>query len=192
MDTDLNRIIRSNQDLSDEHYKFIIYQILRAMLYLHSADIIHRDIKPSNILINEDCSVKICDFGLGRQIKYQEKSELPDLTEYVVTRYYRAPEVMLCSHQYTKAIDVWSIGCTIAELFSRNFLFKGENYLDMIKLFLTKLGTPSQDDIDFITNQHAKNYIEQQIKINHVNYNLLNESCFRSLKNFVFTKTKKL
>jgi mitogen-activated protein kinase 1/3 len=171
MDTDLNRIIRSNQDLSDEHYRFIIYQVLRAVLYLHSADIIHRDLKPSNILINEDCTVKICDFGLGRQLKFQEKeSELTDLTEYVVTRYYRAPEVMLCSHKYTKSIDVWSIGCTMAELFSRRFLFQGENYLDMIKLIINKLGTPSMEDIDFITNEHAKSYMEQQMKIQHVKF----------------------
>lgn len=170
MDTDLNRIIRSNQELSDEHYKFIIYQILRAVLYLHSADIIHRDLKPSNILINEDCTVKICDFGLGRQLKFQDQSSsLPDLTEYVVTRYYRAPEVMLCSHHYTKAVDIWSIGCSIAELFSRSFLFQGENYLQQIKLIINKLGTPTADDIDFITNEHAKNYMEQQMNTDIVN-----------------------
>lgn len=59
MDTDLYKIMKSGQELSDDHYKFIIYQILRALLYLHSANIVHRDIKPSNVLINEDCTIKI-------------------------------------------------------------------------------------------------------------------------------------
>jgi mitogen-activated protein kinase 1/3 len=98
MDSDLQKIIASKQELSDEHYQFILYQMLRALYFLHSANIIHRDFKPSNVLINEDCTVKLCDFGMSRGIK--EENAL--LTEYVVTRYYRAPEVMLSSHHYTK------------------------------------------------------------------------------------------
>jgi len=157
MDSDLYKIIKSNQELSDDHYKFIIYQILRALLFLHSANIIHRDIKPSNILINEDCIIKICDFGLSRNIREADKLSL---TEYVVTRYYRAPEVMLCSHQYSKSIDIWSVGCTFAELISKNYMFPGDNYLTQIKLIIETLGTPSDEDIEFITNVHAKNYVK--------------------------------
>jgi mitogen-activated protein kinase 1/3 len=156
MDTDLYKIIKSNQELSDDHYKFIIYQLLRALLFLHSANIIHRDIKPSNILINEDCIIKLCDFGLSRNLREEEQLSL---TEYVVTRYYRAPEVMLCSHQYSKSIDIWSAGCSFAELLSKNYLFPGDNYLTQIKLILETLGTPAPEDIELITNQHAKNYV---------------------------------
>ena len=137
MDSDLQKIIASKQELSDEHYQFILYQMLRALYFLHSANIIHRDFKPSNVLINEDCTVKLCDFGMSRGIK--EENVL--LTEYVVTRYYRAPEVMLSSHHYSKKIDVWSVGCAFAELLSKKFMFPGQNYIDQIKLIIDVLGT---------------------------------------------------
>jgi mitogen-activated protein kinase 1/3 len=157
MDSDLQKIIFSKQELSDEHYQFILYQILRALYFLHSANIIHRDFKPSNVLINEDCTVKLCDFGMSRGIK--EENIL--LTEYVVTRYYRAPEVMLSSHHYTKKIDVWSVGCAFAELISKKFLFPGENYIAQIKLIIEVLGTQDIKDLDFISNSSAKNFVMQ-------------------------------
>ena len=157
MDSDLQKIIASKQELSDEHYQFILYQILRALYFLHSANIIHRDFKPSNVLINEDCTIKLCDFGMSRGV--QEENIL--LTEYVVTRYYRAPEVMLSSHHYSKKIDVWSVGCTFAELLSKRFLFPGENYIEQIKLILDVLGTQSIDDLKFISNTSAKNFVMQ-------------------------------
>jgi serine/threonine protein kinase len=89
-----------------------------------------------------------------------------NLTEYVVTRYYRAPEVMLCSHQYSKSIDIWSAGCTFAELLSKNYLFPGENYLAQIKLIIDLLGTPTPNDLEFITNSNAKNYVMSFKNIN--------------------------
>jgi len=158
MDTDLYKIIKTNQELSDEHYKFIMYQILRSLFFLHSANVIHRDIKPSNVLINEDCIIKLCDFGLSRNLDTNDQLAL---TEYVVTRYYRAPEVMLCSHQYSKSIDIWSTGCTFAEMLSRAYLFPGDNYLNQIKLILEVLGSPQPEDLEFITNQHARSYVSQ-------------------------------
>ena len=133
MDSDLQKIIASKQELSDEHYQFILYQMLRALYFLHSANIIHRDFKPSNVLINEDCTVKLCDFGMSRGIK--EENVL--LTEYVVTRYYRAPEVMLSSHHYSK------------------------NYIDQIKLIIDVLGTQDVNDLNFISNTSAKNFVMQ-------------------------------
>lgn len=156
MDTDLFKIINSKQHLSNDHYKFIFYQILRAILYMHSANVLHRDIKPSNVLINEDCTIKICDFGLSRNLT----GNTCDLTEYVVTRFYRAPEVMLCSHQYTKAIDIWSAGCTFGELVSKKYLFPGENYLNQIKVIIELLGSIDDNDLGFIQNDHAKTYVK--------------------------------
>ncbi len=169
MDTDVFKIIKSNQELSDEHYKFIFYQICRALKFLHSANIIHRDIKPSNVLINEDCIIKLCDFGLSRNLREGEQMML---TEYVVTRYYRAPEVMLCSHQYSKSIDIWSAGCSFAELLSQNYLFPGDNYLSQIKLIIEALGSPSEEDLEFITNGHAKNYVMSFKNVEKVVYDL--------------------
>ena len=157
MDSDLQKIIASKQELSDEHYQFILYQMLRALYFLHSANIIHRDFKPSNVLINEDCTVKLCDFGMSRGIK--EENVL--LTEYVVTRYYRAPEVMLSSHHYSKKIDVWSVGCAFAELLSKKFLFPGDNYIAQIKLIIDVLGTQDVKDLDFISNSSAKSFVMQ-------------------------------
>ena len=167
MDSDLQKIIASKQELSDEHYQFILYQILRALYFLHSANIIHRDFKPSNVLINEDCTVKLCDFGMSRGIK--EENIL--LTEYVVTRYYRAPEVMLSSHHYTKKIDVWSVGCAFAELLSKKFLFPGENYIEQIKLIIEVLGSQDDKDLNFISNSSAKNFVMQFKGIPKKNFN---------------------
>ena len=161
MDSDLQKIIFSKQELSDEHYQFILYQILRAIYYLHSANIIHRDFKPSNVLINEDCTIKLCDFGMSRNLKEDDLT----LTEYVVTRYYRAPEIMLSSHHYSKKIDVWSVGCSFAELLTKRFLFPGENYIAQIKLIIEALGSPSEDDLNFISNDSAKKYVRDLGKI---------------------------
>lgn len=105
METDMHRVIRT-QDLSDDHAQYFIYQTLRALKALHSADVIHRDLKPSNLLLNANCDLKVCDFGLARSVKTAEPSgtETGFMTEYVATRWYRAPEIMLTFKQYTK---VW-------------------------------------------------------------------------------------
>ena len=101
--------------------------------------------------------MKICDFGLSRNLSIQ-KGE--DLTEYVVTRFYRAPEIMLSSHEYTNAVDVWSIGCTLAEIISGKVLFPGENYIDQVNLIIEKRGTPSKEVISTISNANARSDVE--------------------------------
>lgn len=106
METDMHRVIRT-QDLSDDHAQYFIYQTLRALKALHSADVIHRDLKPSNLLLNANCDLKVCDFGLARSVKTAEPSgtETGFMTEYVATRWYRAPEIMLTFKQYTKVMN---------------------------------------------------------------------------------------
>lgn len=103
METDMHRVIRT-QDLSDDHAQYFVYQTLRALKALHSADVIHRDLKPSNLLLNANCDLKVCDFGLARSVRTAEPSgtETGFMTEYVATRWYRAPEIMLTFKQYTK------------------------------------------------------------------------------------------
>ena len=113
--------------------------------------------KPSNLLLNKNCDLKICDFGLARG--YEESTTT--LTEYVVTRWYRAPEVILNASHYTSSLDVWSIGCIFAELLGRAPLFPGDDYLDQIKRTIAALGTPSAEDMDFIANDQAKKYIRK-------------------------------
>lgn len=117
MGADLSNILKI-QRLSDDHIQFLVYQILRALKYIHSAGIIHRDLKPSNIAVNEDCELKILDFGLARHTDQE-------MTGYVATRWYRAPEIMLNWMHYTQTVDIWSVGCIMAELITGKTLFPG-------------------------------------------------------------------
>jgi len=154
MDTDLQQIIKSPQPLTDEHIQYFVYQILRGLKCIHSAHVIHRDLKPGNLLVNSNCDLKICDFGLGRSAIV-----LPELTEYVTTRWYRAPEVLLCSDTYSYAIDVWAAGCILYEMLTRRPLFPGKEYLNQLNLILDRLGTPTDEEIQNIRNNKARDYI---------------------------------
>jgi len=157
MDTDLGQIISSDQPLSDDHFQYFLYQTLRGLKYIASGRIIHRDLKPSNLLLNGNCDLKICDFGLSR-VAMQEDPDL-DLTEYVATRWYRAPEIMLSWKEYDSSIDLWSVGCIFAELLGRKPLFPGKDYLDQIHKIIDILGTPSPEDIEQVTQEKARRYL---------------------------------
>ena len=119
METDLAQIIKSNQPLSDDHIQFFLYYLLRGLKYIHSAGILHRDLKPRNLLVNSNCDLKICDFGLARADIPYFQTQSAIMTDYIATRWYRAPEVILSWKRYTSAIDVWSVGCLLAELITR-------------------------------------------------------------------------
>ena len=153
METDLHRIIYSRQDLTDDHVQYFIYQVLRAVKYIHSAKVLHRDLKPSNLLLNSNCDLKVCDFGLARGIDDRTSQ---DLTEYVVTRWYRAPEIMLSEDDYSMAVDLWSCGCILAELLGRKPIFPGEDYIHQLQCIVEILGTPSEEDMDFITSEKVR------------------------------------
>lgn len=114
--------------------QYFLYQILRGLKYIHSANVLHRDLKPSNLLLNANCDLKICDFGLARVT-----SETDFMTEYVVTRWYRAPELLLNSSDYTAAIDVWSVGCIFMELMDRKPLFPGRDHVHQLRLLMEVL-----------------------------------------------------
>ncbi|KAJ8458750.1 hypothetical protein OPV22_031676 [Ensete ventricosum] len=154
MDTDLHHIIRSNHQLSEEHCQYFLYQILRGLKYIHSAKVIHRDLKPSNLLLNADCDLKICDFGLARPA-----SENEIMTEYVVTRWYRAPELLLNSTDYTAAIDVWSVGCIFMELMNRQTLFPGRDHMHQMRLITEIIGTPTEPELGFLRSEDARRYM---------------------------------
>jgi len=158
MDTDLHRVIHSNQKLSDQHVQFLLFQLLSAVHFMESASIVHRDLKPSNILVNAACELKICDFGLARAL---DDSGIDDFaTTYVVTRWYRAPELLLSCRDYTPAIDMWSVGCILAELFIRRALFPGDDYYAQIGLILDVLGTPQNDDFAFVKEDSAIKFLK--------------------------------
>ncbi|EPQ52016.1 Pkinase-domain-containing protein, partial [Gloeophyllum trabeum ATCC 11539] len=160
METDLHRVIRT-QELSDDHCQYFIYQTLRALKALHSADVLHRDLKPSNLLLNANCDLKLCDFGLARSARPPPNVDDTStfMTEYVATRWYRAPEVMLTFKEYTRAIDIWSVGCVLAEMLSGKPLFPGRDYHHQLSLILDILGTPSLDDFYAITSPRSREYI---------------------------------
>ncbi|XP_052779197.1 mitogen-activated protein kinase 14-like isoform X2 [Mya arenaria] len=153
MGADMNNIIKT-QRLSDDHVQFLIYQVLRAMKYIHSAGIIHRDLKPSNIAVNEDCELKILDFGLARHTDDQ-------MTGYVATRWYRAPEIMLNWMHYNQTVDVWSIGCIMAEMLTGRPLFPGTDHIDQLTKILTLAGSPNERLLSKISSEEARNYIQQ-------------------------------
>lgn len=109
MGADLNNIVKC-QALSDEHVQFLVYQLLRGLKYIHSAGIIHRDLKPSNVAVNEDCELRILDFGLARQAD-------EEMTGYVATRWYRAPEIMLnWMHRKSLASSPWKHRSSLAPM----------------------------------------------------------------------------
>ncbi|KAL9653660.1 hypothetical protein ABK040_009137 [Willaertia magna] len=186
MDTDLKTIIQSPQDLTNDHIQFFMYQILKAVNYIHSANVIHRDLKPSNILINSDCNIKICDLGLARgfdepnnnnnmingknnnnnMFKKKPMNNNVKLTEYVVTRWYRAPELLLHSNTYGKEVDIWSVGCIFAELLGREPIFRGTSHYDQLIKIFDVIGTPThKTDFDGIELSDASYQVLRDIKV---------------------------
>lgn len=159
LECDMHQIIRSGQPLTDAHYQSFIYQILTGLKYIHSANVLHRDLKPGNLLVNADCELKICDFGLARGFSEDPARDAGFLTEYVATRWYRAPEIMLSFRSYTKAIDVWSVGCIFAELLGSKPFFKGHDYVNQLYRILNFVGTPSEETLRRIGSQRAQEYV---------------------------------
>ncbi|CCU98597.1 unnamed protein product [Malassezia sympodialis ATCC 42132] len=242
-DADLSQIIRSDQELTESHIRFFMVQLLRGVHSMHSAHIIHRDLKPGNLLVNTDCRLFICDFGMSRAFESQNSDYLrqhlslgdndtngsivstPDdssqdhfamnvidveadrrdtphtdksdqaafmrffysggadagseekplplskpsqihfpgapLTNYVATRWYRAPEVMLRNKGgYTPAMDMWSVGCILAELLGRRPIFPGSDYMDQLSRINKVLGGPSESLLDQMGSAHARHHIE--------------------------------
>ncbi|KAL8515405.1 hypothetical protein ACS0TY_014201 [Phlomoides rotata] len=164
MESDLHQVIKANDDLTPEHYQFFLYQLLRGMKYIHTANVFHRDLKPKNILANADCKLKICDFGLAR-VAFNDTPTAIFWTDYVATRWYRAPE--LCGSffsKYTPAIDIWSIGCIFAELLTGKPLFPGKNVVHQLDLMTDLLGTPPPETIARIRNEKARRYLSSMRK----------------------------
>ncbi|CEF66373.1 Nemo-like kinase [Strongyloides ratti] len=155
MQSDLHKIIVSQQPLTTEHIKVFLYQTLRGMKYLHSANILHRDIKPGNLLINSNCVLKICDFGLARLWDYRDNETM---THEVVTQYYRAPELLMGAKRYTSAIDMWSIGCIFAEMLGRRILFQAQGPIDQLNMIIEMLGTPPTEGM-MTACEGARNHV---------------------------------
>ena len=156
MDADLHRVIRSPQPLTEQHVQFFMWQLLRGLEHLHACAVVHRDLKPANLLVNANCDLKITDFGLSRGVNPSDCLDF--LTEYVVTRWYRAPEIVLSSETYTKAVDVWSVGCIFGELLGRKPLFPGSDHVQQLGCIIDVLGTPRDAQLHHVPDK-ARRYI---------------------------------
>merc|ERR1712093_278191 len=161
LETDLHAVIRANI-LEDIHKQYILYQMLKALKYMHTAEVLHRDLKPSNLLLNSECFLKVADFGLARSIASLENDavENPVLTDYVATRWYGAPEILLGSTRYTKGVDMWSVGCILGELLGGKPMFPGTSTMNQLDRIIEVTGRPSQDDIEAIDSPFAATMLE--------------------------------
>lgn len=211
-DSDMRKLIKGDVQLSEPLVVKLLYNLLAGLQYLHSAGVYHRDLKPANCLVNADCAVKICDFGLARKV--DEPSDAPDLgttwahgwvtededdapvpkpllkrslTCGVGTRWYRAPEIILLSEDYTEKVDVWAVGCILAELVGilvekerRRALFPGNTCYplspdqehkadffyhtqdadEQLNIIFDTLGTPSDESMSFLQNEEAQRYVK--------------------------------
>merc|ERR1712032_425670 len=197
-DSDLKKLIRHDVRLGRDHVSLLLYNLLRGLKYLHSAGVYHRDLKPANCLVNQDCSLKLADFNLscvvGERNPEEEQVEVGharpgstvarrQMTQHVITRWYRAPEVILLNTHYTEAIDVWSAGCILAELLQmlpegpevrdRGPLFPGRacyplsprqrqtpsRQQDQLDLIFELLGTPSEVAVARLVREDARRYL---------------------------------
>ncbi|KAK9282448.1 hypothetical protein L1049_005366 [Liquidambar formosana] len=152
----LYQIMRERQGpFSEEEIRRFMSQVLQGLAHMHRNGYFHRDLKPENLLVTNDV-IKIADFGLAREV-----SSLPPYTDYVSTRWYRAPEVLLQSSSYTPAIDMWAVGAILAELFTLCPIFPGESEADQFYKICCVLGTP-----DWTVFPEAKNF-SQLINISY-------------------------
>lgn len=169
---DLDRIITSSQKLSDAHHQYFLYQMLRGLKWIHSGNVIHRDLKPSNLLVKSNCDLAICDFGLARGVP--EKGA--EMTDYVQTRWYRAPELLCDNQLYDKKVDVWGTesntpfhpslyslsslntgaGLIFAELLRREPILQGKDYFDQLEKIVRLIGRPSEDDMKHLQYETAR------------------------------------
>jgi mitogen-activated protein kinase 15 len=118
---------------------------------------VHRDLKPTNVLINSDASIKLCDFGLARAVGCGDCPD--DMTDYVATRWYRAPEILFASPRYSAAVDIWAAGCIVAELVTGRPLFPGTSTMDQLERVVACTGAPSAEDIASMDSEYTQSML---------------------------------
>ncbi|XP_050464716.1 extracellular signal-regulated kinase 2 isoform X4 [Cataglyphis hispanica] len=166
METDLHNVIKRGNILKDIHKIFIMYQLFKAIKYIHSGNVIHRDLKPSNVLLNAQCHCKIADFGLARSVTQigegdGETGSDPTLTDYVATRWYRAPEILIASKRYTRGIDMWSLGCILGEMLLGKPLFPGSSTINQVERIMATLPPPTDEDLISVSAGYGTNLLEK-------------------------------
>ena len=144
METDLHAAIRANI-LQEVHKQYVMWQLLKALKFMHSANLLHRDMKPSNLLLNSDCLMKVADFGLARSFNIDGHDDDGDavFTDYIATRWYRAPEILLGSNKYSTAVDMWGAGCILGEILAGKPVFAGSSTIQQLELICGLVGKPN-------------------------------------------------
>jgi len=131
---------------------------------MHSASLVHRDMKPANVLLNSECVVKVGDFGLCRSLldpaAAAEDAAAAHLTDYVATRWYRAPEILLASKRYREVVDIWSLGCVFAEMLNGKPLFSGSSTLNQLEKIIEKIGYPSEGEQAALETPYMKTMLD--------------------------------
>jgi len=162
METDLHATIRANI-LEEIHKQYIMYQAFNALKYMHSANIVHRDMKPANLLLNSECLMKVADFGLARTLsdigsdQIAEGSNKDVMTDYVATRWYRAPEILVGSLHYGYCADLWSLGCIFGEMVNGKPVFSGSSTLNQLEVICELLGEPTKEEQKSFSSEFAEN-----------------------------------
>ena len=161
----LELLEESPEGLSPKLIKSLIYQMCKALAYMHKNNMIHRDIKPENLLIDENLNLKLCDFGFSRKVQLNKyNNNINEMTDYVATRWYRSPELLLSGGIYGPHVDYWAVGCIMGELADGNPMFPGENEADQINCIIKVLGNLP----DELTNMFYKNPLYDGKKLLHV------------------------
>ncbi|CAI9094149.1 OLC1v1029838C1 [Oldenlandia corymbosa var. corymbosa] len=157
METNLRKVLRSDQELTDDHCQYFVYQMLRGLKYLHSANVLHCDLEPNNIHLNANCDLRIGGFRIART-----NSDTEYMTAYGVVTLYRAPELLLhTSSDYSAAIDVWSVGCIFGEMMTRKPLFLSAGLVDHLEVITELLGTPDYASLGYLQSDKARRIVEQ-------------------------------
>ena len=143
------------EGLNPKLIRSFVFQMCKAVHYLHTKNIIHRDVKPENLLVDENMNLKLCDFGFARKISLnQENNNVDAMTDYVATRWYRSPELLLSNGIYGPEVDYWAIGCIMGELADGNPMFPGENEVDQLDCIIKILGNLPEQLINmFYSNE---------------------------------------
>lgn len=170
---DLSKLVKKFKiPFKESEIKTLMLQLLSALSYLHSKNIVHRDIKMSNLLYNNQGELKLADFGLARTIPINDNV----MTLKVVTLWYRAPELLLGSARYSYSIDIWSVGCVLCELYLGYPLFQGNDELDQLYKIFNALGAPSVNIWPDVINMPLiiKGTVNLDVHQNKYKYNNIN------------------
>jgi len=165
---DIARLIRhyseTRRTVPILYTKLYMYQLLRALAFLHSQKVCHRDLKPSNILFDPECNlVQICDLGSAKVLVEGQPN-----VSYIASRYYRAPELIFESTMYTTAIDMWSFGCILAEMLIGEPFFVGESSVDQLVEIISVLGTPSFEELHEMNPEHRQSISSKSLQPHNI------------------------